>query len=273
MAEFKSWQSFWDFEEAVIRRTRYVHSDEINEFLETVRQTAAKRVDVLPPATPLWRAQLGNDWKSDHSDESIFPTIDIPCPTNIVWVSSFSYDHPRPSGTPCPFGPDRMKPLRECATEGRANPKGIPFLYLATDPKTAIGEVRPWIGSHVSVGLFKTGRELRLVNCTTGPLNMVHIGREPPAERREELVWTCIGDAFARPVTPNDAVADYAPTQIIAEIFKADGYDGIRYRSSLGEGHNIVLFDVDASELERRHLFRVKNVTFDADEVVNPDPY
>ena len=270
MAEFKSWQSFWHFEEAVIRRTRYVHGDEIREFLETVRQTAAKHVDVLPRATPLWRAQLGNDWRSDHSGESDFPTLDTSCRASVVWESSVSENHPRLPGTPCPFAPERMKPLRERAVEGRANPKGIPFLYLATDHMTAIGEVRPWIGSHVSVGLFKTGRELRLVNCTTGPLDVLHIGKEPPAEKREELVWTCIGEAFARPVTSSDDVADYTPTQVIAELFRTGGFDGVRYRSSLGEGHNIVLFDVDAAALEECRLFTIQDVTFAAAEGENP---
>ncbi len=270
MTDFKSWRSFWHFEEAVIRRTRYIHGDEISQFLEAVRQTAAKHADVLPAGTPLWRAQLGNDWKSDRPDENDFPTLDMPDGADVVRVSSFSPDHPRLPGIPCPFAPERMKPLRERAVEGRANPKGIPFLYLATDRTTAIGEVRPWIGSYVSVGLFKTGRELKLVNCATGPLSMFHVGREPPAEKREELVWTCIGDAFARPVTPNDDVADYAPTQIIAELLRADGFDGVIYRSSLGEGHNIVLFDVNAAELEKCDLFTIRNVTFDADEGGNP---
>jgi RES domain-containing protein len=30
-----------------------------------------------------------------------------------------------------------MKPLRDRAREGRANPKGIPYLYLATHAKAA----------------------------------------------------------------------------------------------------------------------------------------
>jgi len=31
-----------------------------------------------------------------------------------------------------------MKPLRDRAYEGRVNPKGVPCLYLATDPETAM---------------------------------------------------------------------------------------------------------------------------------------
>lgn len=273
MAEFKSWQSFWRFEEAIIQRMRYVHDDESKEFLEGVRQTAVKRVNLLPLGTQLWRAQLGNDWEPTCIND-VWPRISIAAPVEVLWESSgVLADHPCPSGNPCPYGAARMKPLPESAIEGRANPKGIPVLYLATNSNTAIGEVRPWIGAYVSVGLFCTHREVRLVDCTTGPLRFIHIGREPPVDKREELVWTCIGDAFARPITPNDAVADYAATQTIAELLHADGYDGIRYRSSLGNGHNIALFDVDAADPTEGHLFQVENVTFAPKETANPVRY
>jgi len=83
---------------------------------------------------------------------------------------------------------------------------------------------------------------------------------------REELVWTHIGDAFARPVTPNDGVADYAATQTIAELFRMDGYDGISYRSSLGDGRNIALFDVGAADMTEARLFQVEDIRFDSKE-------
>lgn len=162
-----------------------------------------------------------------------------------------------------------MKPLRERATEGRANPKGIPSLYLATDRETAIGEVRPWIGSHVSIGVFETRRELNTVNCTDH-LRHLYVGGEPDAEGREEAVWVSIGEAFTRPVNPNDDVADYAPTQIIAELLKVNEFDGIMCRSSFGNKLNVVLFDIDAAELVQCQLFKVTGVTFNSEEIGQP---
>lgn len=255
MAEFKSWHSFWEFEQAIARRTRYVRDRETEGFLEMVRQTAENRILMLQPQTSLWRAQLGSG-REPHC-------------ANGVLVGDF----------PCPLEQDRMKPRRECATEGRANPKGIPSLYLATDQETAIGEVRPWIGSDVSVGLFKTCRELKVVKCMTdgGP---DHLGRylfseaEPPAEEREEAVWICIDQAFARPVAPSDNVADYAPSQIIAELFKVQKYDGIAYRSSVSDtGYNVALFDLDAADLVQCHLLRVKSIKCESKEVAIPVQY
>src|SRR5262252_4924229 len=49
-------------------------------------------------------------------------------------------------------------------------------------------------------------------------------------------------------------------TQIIAELFKRHGFDGVAYKSSLGPGHNIAFFDLDAADLINCFLFEVKSV-------------
>jgi hypothetical protein len=256
MAEFKSWRSFWEFEQAIAHRARYVRDGETEGFLETVRQTAERRIFVLPPETFLWRSQPGNDSEP------------------VIGEKGLSL-----GSLPCPLGRDRMKPPRDRATEGRANPKGISCLYLATSQETASSEVRPWIGENVSVGLFKTCRELRVVKCMTDR-GADHLSRylfseaEPPAGEREEAVWICIDQAFARPVARDDDVADYAPSQIIAEFFKVQKYDGIAYRSSVSDtGHNVALFDLDAANLVQCHLFRVMSIKCESKEVAVPVQY
>src|SRR3546814_9987253 len=59
--------------------------------------------------------------------------------------------------------PERMRPLADRATEGRANPKGIPMLYLCSSKDAAMSEVRPWLGSMVSLGHFEIRSEERRV--------------------------------------------------------------------------------------------------------------
>jgi hypothetical protein len=49
-------------------------------------------------------------------------------------------------------------------------------------------------------------------------------------------------------------VADYAPTQVLAEVFREHGFAGVGYRSSLGQGHNLVLFELDAAEIVKCSL-------------------
>ena len=205
-----------------------------------------KRVEVLAKEQILWRAQLGCDWEPIYEEDE--------------------YIDDRPT----PHPPKKMKPLSGRANEGRANPKGIPCLYLATNRDTALAEVRPWIGSYISVGQFKILQELRLVNCTTDQNGFQFYLKEPSAEKREESVWMDIDQAFARPVSPSDDIADYVPTQIIAEFFKANNFDGVAYRSSLGEGHNVALFDLDMAKLVSCSLFQVKSIGFEFQESANP---
>jgi len=222
-----------------------VHDPEQQAFLETVVQTSRSRWRKLTTRSVLWRAQVG----VEEDDEE-----------------------------PRPFSPERMRPLANRAKEGRANPQGIPYLYLASQRETAMKEVRPWIGSYISVAQFKMIRTLRVVNFVmpedkpgaSNPLDHMYFDEEPSPEKREQAVWSQIDLAFARPVDRNDDTADYAPTQILAELFKSKGFDGIAYRSSLGKGYNIVLFDTEAARLTNCFLFKAESVEFEFNEVANP---
>ncbi len=65
-------------------------------------------------------------------------------------------------------------------------------------------------------------------------------------------------------------MGEYVPTQIIAETLKFRAFDGIAYRSSLGEGHNIALFDLRAASLISCHLFETRQLSFEFHETANP---
>ncbi len=83
-------------------------------------------------------------------------------------------------------------------------------------------------------------------------------------------MWSDIDRAFSRPVTPSDEIADYVPTQIIAELFRANGLDGVAYRSALGESHNLAIFDIDAADVIKCSLFEAKKIDFTFKEAANP---
>jgi hypothetical protein len=143
-----------------------------------------------------------------------------------------------------------MKPITSEAPEGRANPKGILYLYLATRKETAMAEVRPWLGSYISVAQFRTLKDMVLIDCSIHHIRNVIYWKEPedPIER-EEAVWSDIDKAFSKPITSNDRSADYIPTQIIADLFKTNGFDGVYYKSLLYEGFNVALFDINSAKL------------------------
>ena len=242
MSEFKSWRSFLHFSNSVIREERYIRTEHTEKFLDTVLSTSLKRQRKLKSETILWRCQNGHAWRMHEQGDEKFEIPDV-------------------------FSSARMKPTAEYASDGRANPQGIPSLYLATELDTAISETRPWIGSIVTVAQFKTTRSLKIVDCASEePAYPLFMG-EPNSQDREMAVWAYIDKSFSEPVTRNEDTRRYIPTQILAELFKANGIDGIAYRSNFGEnGINIVLFDLDAANVLNRQLYRVKNIQITSHE-------
>ena len=225
-SEFKSHSSYRDFAFSVRRCWRYVRTPEDNNFAEAVLATSSEKSQDVPAGQTVWRAQVGYTVQK-------FGEVDLEVP----------------------FSRKRMKPLPDWLLEGRApegriNPQGIPFLYVATHVETAIGEVRPSLGSLVSVAELRTNRHLRLINCTTDERipNIIYFA-EPTGEEMTLAVWRDIDRAFSEPVTAASDRADYAATQFLAELFRHKGFDGIAYRSSLGPGHNIALFDVNSADV------------------------
>lgn len=119
---------------------------------------------------------------------------------------------------------------------------------------------------------MRTLREQRLVDVRDdGGRTPIYLEGEPSPAKREASVWSHIARAFREPVLREDNRAGYAPTQIIAEAFRNHGYDGIAYGSTFGEGRaNIVLFDINAAELEACELHEIKKVNLLHEEVENP---
>ncbi|MCG8669376.1 MAG: RES family NAD+ phosphorylase [Pseudomonadales bacterium] len=242
---FKSWRSYWKFTNRILNESRYIYDDEEKHFIDTVLKTCERRVKDIKKERVFWRAQMGCD---THIDEEF---------------GERKY----------PYSSERMFPKKEFAKEGRVNPKGIPYIYLATDHKTSINECRPWVGMELSVGIFITKRELKVIDCSekhsSNPLFFdVDKGiYEPDDAKKEEAVWAHIDRAFSRPINPTDTQADYVPTQILAEAFKQNGYDGVVYKSMLGPGYNLALFDLSSVKLHKRHLFEVKSIDLEVVQV------
>ena len=248
---FQSWSSFLSFREKAEHRERYFHSTRVQEFLSAVLATARERVESVPKGKRYWRAQLGSD--------------DEPCPDFDGQIVGYRV---------VPYSAKRMKPLPEKACEGRVNPKGIPYLYLSTDEKTAISEVRPWVGSYVTVAEFETRKPLRLVDCslceidpviqTAGDLDMLFRFESPVPEEVTRIVWRWIDLAFSDPVDRDDSTAGYIPTQIIAELFKTNRFDGIKYKSLFNNGKNLALFDINSAEqIDDGKVFKVTKIDVD----------
>jgi len=157
-----------------------------------------------------------------------------------------------------------MIPDAKFAREGRVNPKGIPCLDLADDAETAMAEVRPWLWSYVSLAQFRMKSDALIIDCSFDDDRRNTRSSEQsddPAER-ERAVWSDISEAFSAPVTINDSDTDYVPTQILTELFRGAGCEGVAYRSRLGKGRNIALFRTDAAEFVTCDLYSTQSVSF-----------
>lgn len=251
MAEFSSTDSYNLFAGLVKEKTRYVYGGEVRDFLATVIATSETRKDSIQKSAVLWRAQRGYGWRTENegTDEEF--------------------------EVPDAFEPDRMVPKAEFVGDGRVNPRRIPCLYLASTKEVAMAEVRPWMGSYISLAQFRIMRDLIVVDCSKDkrifPKWILNNNqKEISAETREQAVWGEIGHALSKPVTQDDATTEYIPTQILAEAFRAHGYDGIAYRSLLADGLNIALFDCKAAELMNCGLYETTKIQFKFDQCSNP---
>jgi hypothetical protein len=136
------------------------------------------------------------------------------------------------------------------AASGRMNARGISVFYGATDPETAVAEVRPPVGSEVALARFQVVRPLRLLDLTA--LGGViakgsYFDPEYAAALDRMTFLRSLSRRMARPVMPDDQDADYLPTQAIADFLATDTVtplDGIIFPSVqvAGGKQNIVLF-------------------------------
>jgi hypothetical protein len=162
-------------------------------------------------------------------------------------------------------------PPKKIASHGRANPAGIPYLYLGSTQTTAISEIRPHTGETACVADFRKPRNLQIVDLrsprkTVSPFFFED--EEEIGKMRTELPFLeRLGDELTRPVVPQSAAIDYTPTQYLCEFIKKCGYDGVIYRSSVSDGMNLALFDPALAEPGTVTQYRVTRVSVDASPI------
>ncbi len=137
-------------------------------------------------------------------------------------------------------------PPNHIASQGRASPAGIPYLYLASTEDTAVAEIRPHTGDYATVGRVTAKSNLKLVdlrNLRKSVSPFLVDDDEIPKLREDIDLLVELGKELTRPIVPNAAAIDYIPSQYICEFFKKCDYHGVMYKSSVGKGVNLSLFD------------------------------
>ncbi|WP_281948494.1 RES family NAD+ phosphorylase [Vibrio parahaemolyticus] len=158
----------------------------------------------------------------------------------------------RISGTPL-SAEDMGSPPKELATAGRANPVGIPYLYLSEDEETCFREIKPSNGATIYLSKVIAKSDLKLIDLTN-PKHRVALLKFEESEIKTILKCIHLLEEFAMelsvPVLPEKSHLDYIPTQFICEFLRTiKVYDGLIFNSSYGDGKNVVLFSEGKVEI------------------------
>ncbi len=157
------------------------------------------------------------------------------------------------------------KPLKTSVSNGRANPIGIPYLYLASSVDTAISEIRGNKGEIVTIAEFIMNKDLELADLRD-PKNTIS-PFELNEENELELIYknmpflTLLGNELSKPIIPREANLEYLPSQYLCELLKNIGFHGIIYKSSIANGNNYVVFDDKKLKAVRTYQYQITDIT------------
>lgn len=162
-------------------------------------------------------------------------------------------------------------PPPKLASHGRANPVGIPYLYLGSEVLTAITEVRPHPGDGVCVAEFNIAGPITLVNLIEprryiSPFILSDFD-EVGKLRADMPFLEELGAELSRHVLPRSAATDYIPSQYLCEYIKKLGFDGVLYGSSVGPGKNLALFDESKVKGGNVVIYKVDKVSLKASRI------
>jgi hypothetical protein len=253
-ARFESPEEWRHFQAYLKNQNRYVLSFKWQQFINAIIATSAKRGFLLEKNTPMARARIGClEYGSPALKNGVHEALHV--------THSFGAQHA--VVRPLPYE-EMIGPPRKKAVEGRLNPSGIPYLYLANNKETAIAEVRPWVGAYVSVAYFELLKDQLLIDLTKDFRNRASRAKgQPSTQTLERAIWSQINQSFSEPVSPDDRVSQYVHTQYMTEVFKAQGFDGVRYKSSLAEGgYNYLLFNTDVLTCLDGVVYKVESLHF-----------
>jgi hypothetical protein len=162
------------------------------------------------------------------------------------------------------FPIDKMGcPDKTYATGGRANPQGIPYLYLSQTIDTTFYETRATYLDEISIATFKikTSEKIVLVDFTEKASAFLYVGNIFEYTK-SMLLKKYISTDLSKPLRRYDTELDYIPTQFICEFIRdITDADGIMFNSSLHVGGlNTVLFEENKVECVLVEKYKVTDV-------------
>lgn len=162
-------------------------------------------------------------------------------------------------------------PPPKYASAGRANPMGIPYLYLSDNEETILHEVRTLYLDEVSVASFTKNEEFDddiIISDFTEIPTLYH-PNEVNKKIKSTLLKQLISRDLSKPVRRYDSEIDYIPTQFICEFIRTfTDVQGIKFRSSLHNiGSNLVLFNQQLMKCRNVKKVRVSEVKITSEDL------
>lgn len=103
------------------------------------------------------------------------------------------------------------------ATSGRANPVGIPYLYLTDNEETVLYEIRASYLDEVSIGIFSKENEI-LIDVIISDFTKIaslYVLNEVNKRIKSTLLKQYISRDLSKPMRLYDSELNYIPTQFI----------------------------------------------------------
>lgn len=162
-------------------------------------------------------------------------------------------------------------PPKDKVGSGRANPQGIPYLYLSKSTKTTLFETRALFRDEISVGEFKVkdGGNVEIVDFTERASAFFGSSGNLAEYTRKIQLRRAISKDLSKPIRRYDSDIEYIPTQFICEYIRyVIGAEGILFNSSLDlDGKNIVLFSQDKLECINVKKYMISKLDIDFEDI------
>ena len=162
------------------------------------------------------------------------------------------------------------KPPAESSVSGRANPVGIPYLYVSTDKNTVLYESRATHLDFITIAEFKLKERLNVVQLRQIE-NLSPFVLEDFLEEylKYQKYLKRLEIELSKPLRRHDQKLEYLPTQYLCEYVKSLGYDAIEYGSSLHDGGvNLAIFNDGKLEGKNVEVHEVVSVELDTEVVI-----
>jgi len=164
------------------------------------------------------------------------------------------------------------KPPEKEVGNGRANPNGIPYLYVSSTIDTAISEVRGHKGEELTVAEFHLKSNIKLADLRE-PKNKISPFLLNDEENELELIYknmpflTLLGNELSKPIIPREANLEYLPSQYLCELVKHMGFNGIIFKSSISDGNNYVIFSDKKLKAMKTFQYHITDTSVSAERI------